>query len=216
VAVANAREIVQLIWALPGDSAFRRNCADVCVRYLGGDPTLINEIWQNRQAQETLAQEQPTHPARVFGEAVENETLKRKREELAVASVDLELEETLARTKKLRVSTIVELHQIAGLEMDDRTRLQLRDMVGTVASQAPREICVREFLLSKGVNPQRHQTTFGKAVAALKRSYLREQGLPEILPTKRITVNGQVIDAKLYYDADMPIFEAAYSARTWE
>ena len=55
--VTDARGIVQMIWGLPGKSDFRRQCADVCVRYSGGDPTLIEEIFQNRLAQETLARE---------------------------------------------------------------------------------------------------------------------------------------------------------------
>ena len=80
-AAADARQIVQVVWALPGDCAFRKNSADVVVRYLGGDPGMIEEIIANRAAQETLAREQPAHPARIFGEAVDSEGLKRKREE---------------------------------------------------------------------------------------------------------------------------------------
>ena len=42
------------------------------VRYLGGDPTLADEVLENRAAQERLAEEAPDHPARLFGAAVEN------------------------------------------------------------------------------------------------------------------------------------------------
>ncbi len=89
--MADARGIVQLLWALPGKSEFRRQCADVCVRYLGGDPTLVDEIFRNRAAQEALAKEQPDHAARVFGEAVESEANKRKREELVSCELDVEI-----------------------------------------------------------------------------------------------------------------------------
>ena len=65
--VATAAEMVEIIWALPGNTDFRRNCARIAVRYLGGDETLINEIQMNRRAQECLAQTTPGHPARVFG-----------------------------------------------------------------------------------------------------------------------------------------------------
>ena len=92
-AAADARQMVQLLWALPGDTEFRRNSADVVVRYLGGDPRMVNEILSNRAAQETLAREDPAHPARIFGEAVEAEgsacgndvsvSLKRTREDAA-------------------------------------------------------------------------------------------------------------------------------------
>ena len=35
--VASAAENTQIIWKLPGENEFRKNCANVCVRYLGGD-----------------------------------------------------------------------------------------------------------------------------------------------------------------------------------
>ena len=69
---ASAQEVVQLLHALPGDTQFKRNAANVVVRYLGGDLTLATEVLENRAAQERLADEAPDHPARIFGEAVEN------------------------------------------------------------------------------------------------------------------------------------------------
>ena len=50
--VATAAEMVEIIWALPGNAEFRRNCAQIAVRYLGGDETLVEEIRTNRRAQE--------------------------------------------------------------------------------------------------------------------------------------------------------------------
>jgi hypothetical protein len=46
---------------------------DVFVRYIGGDPELARETLAHREYQEHLALEQPYHPARAFGEAVEAE-----------------------------------------------------------------------------------------------------------------------------------------------
>ena len=71
VLVASAQEVVQILWALPGSYDFRRNCADVVVRYLGGAQSLVAEVFRNREAQEQLAAVAPAHPARIFGEAVE-------------------------------------------------------------------------------------------------------------------------------------------------
>jgi hypothetical protein len=67
--------IVQIIMVLPGRAAdkFRQAASSVIVRYLGGDPGLVHEIWANRRYQEELAAAEPSHPARVFGEAVEAE-----------------------------------------------------------------------------------------------------------------------------------------------
>jgi hypothetical protein len=47
---------------------------DVFIRYVGGDATLAREVLSNREFQEQLAEKQPDHPARVFGETVERES----------------------------------------------------------------------------------------------------------------------------------------------
>jgi len=115
-AAADIRQMVQILWALPGDTEFRRNSADVVVRYLGGDPRMVNEILANRAAQETLAREDPSHPARIFGEAVEAESsaagdhapasLKRRREDAEIAKIEADqaafLEECAARQAEAR------------------------------------------------------------------------------------------------------------------
>ncbi len=71
----------------------RKAAADVMVRYLGGEPQLVEEAAANR-----LRQEDPDEddPARLFGQAMEGEALKRKREE--VTMVELE-----GRAKRARV-----------------------------------------------------------------------------------------------------------------
>jgi len=71
--VADARGIVRIIMLLPCRAAapVRAKAADVLVRYLGGDPSLVPEIAQNRAAQEMLPE---SHPARIFGETVEHES----------------------------------------------------------------------------------------------------------------------------------------------
>ena len=67
--VATVAEMVQTIWQLPGTAELRSKCAKLTVHYLGGDETLVDEIRTNRAAQEELAATNPTHPARIFGEA---------------------------------------------------------------------------------------------------------------------------------------------------
>ena len=68
--VTDARGIVRIIMLLPCRAAapVRAKAADVLVRYLGGDPSLVPEISQNRAERENLPQ---SHPARIFGGAVE-------------------------------------------------------------------------------------------------------------------------------------------------
>ena len=45
IPVTDAKGLVQLIWALPGAKDFRQNCADVAVRFLGGDLSLAQEVF---------------------------------------------------------------------------------------------------------------------------------------------------------------------------
>ena len=71
--VTDARGVVEIIMLLPGRHAalVRRQAAELLVRYLGGDLTLVAEICRNRGLQEDLTSRAPSHPLRVFGEAVE-------------------------------------------------------------------------------------------------------------------------------------------------
>ena len=78
IPVANATEIIQLLQALPGDSAFKENAAKLAVRYLGGDMTLAADVAENRAAQERLAEDASDHLVRIFGEAVENSNVQPK------------------------------------------------------------------------------------------------------------------------------------------
>ena len=105
--VATAREITEIIMLLPGTAAaqFRKKSADVVVRFVGGCPSLVEEIAANRLAQENLPED---HPMRLFGETVESETIKRKREEVQLAELDLQLIELKGRTKKARVACVTE------------------------------------------------------------------------------------------------------------
>lgn len=67
--VTCARGIVRIIMLLPCRAAapVRAKAADVLVRYLGGDPSLVAEISENRVEREKLPQ---SHAVRIFGDAV--------------------------------------------------------------------------------------------------------------------------------------------------
>ena len=80
ILVGTLQEIVQILWALPGGANFKKNSADVVVRYLGGDCTLLDEVWRNRELQKALGQADPHHPARLFGEAAQLSGKKRPHE----------------------------------------------------------------------------------------------------------------------------------------
>ena len=69
--VTDARGLVTIVTLLPGQRAarFRAAGADILVRYLGGDATLIAELLHNRDVQAALP---PSDPTRIFGEDVED------------------------------------------------------------------------------------------------------------------------------------------------
>ena len=71
-----ARGIVEILMVLPGRYAarVRQQAAKLLVRYLGGDPVLVDEVCRIRGFQEGLAALRPDDPRRVFGEAVEAAT----------------------------------------------------------------------------------------------------------------------------------------------
>ena len=58
---------------LPGQGAarVRRQAAELLVRFLGGDISIVDEVCALRGLQEHLAAHAPEDPRRVFGEAVE-------------------------------------------------------------------------------------------------------------------------------------------------
>ena len=76
--VTDARGAVTIINLLPGRNAatFRAASADVFVRFMGGDPSLIDEIQRNAEAQQALP---ATSPARLFGEDVQARDQARRR-----------------------------------------------------------------------------------------------------------------------------------------
>jgi hypothetical protein len=65
--------LIEIIFLLPGRAAaqVRRAAAQVFVRYLGGDLTLIGEVEHLNHVQAFLRENAPEHPMRAFGEAVE-------------------------------------------------------------------------------------------------------------------------------------------------
>jgi hypothetical protein len=127
-----------------------------------------------------------------------------------------------AEARRTQVETYVSCFETVarlGVTPDDRSRMQLRDLVGSelgagAALQTRKEISVRNFLISKKVKPKEYETKFGKALAKLKRNDLCTKGLSVVLPTKMIEANGQVVEAKMYFEEDLPLFELAWGTLT--
>lgn len=69
------KTLVQVIFMLPGREAslVRQAAAEVFVRFMGGDLSLIQDVQRMNEVQSFLREHEPEHPMRVFGEAVESE-----------------------------------------------------------------------------------------------------------------------------------------------
>lgn len=65
--------VVELIMLLSGKHAalVRSDAARLFVRYHGGDLGMVDQIIENREKQDTMRLEMPSHPARILGEEVE-------------------------------------------------------------------------------------------------------------------------------------------------
>ena len=203
--VIDAQGIVEIIMVLPGRAAARarRAAAEVMVRYLGGDPGLVEEIAVNRLRQQELEEDDP---ARLFGQAVESEAIKRKREEV-------ELTELEGRVKRARVQAATDVARLTlgaltdlSLPVSDRDKMLCKDIITTAAFTAPSDgqplsdhvadICLQKFCMENG-KPGKHISLGHKA----KKLYLTDH--PEFqFEKKDIFANGQMIKANRW-TADM-------------
>ena len=207
--VADARGIVEIIMLLPGRAAarFRKASADVVVRYLGGDPSLVEEIAANRLAQESLPEDDP---ARLFGQTVESEAVKRKREELDLAELDAQIKTSKRRCVEDGLASL----QRCGLPIDDRDRMRAKDMINQITFEQPHaangdnEICIRQFLQGRGVRSAGIDSKLG---AAAKKLYLADH--PDyVFPKKEIYANGQMVSANIWYEPQRPYLESALAS----
>jgi hypothetical protein len=65
--------VVELLLSLPSCRTLRYEATQLILRYQGGDFDMGNELWRNREDQNTLRLGAPSHPARAFGREVEKQ-----------------------------------------------------------------------------------------------------------------------------------------------
>jgi hypothetical protein len=215
----DAKGIIKILMCIPGNAAagFRERAAETVVRYLGGDQTLIGEIYRNRAAQEHLAASNPHHPATLFGEAVESShTPSETVEEQTQRIRKLRLEND--RLEAQNLSHFMQVLTSIGEEIDDAQRWSVRDRMsilfrGDDNSQQQETTHASQFLLNKGLSPaliKRVRVLFGKIAAKLKR---RRYHMPSDakLPTKLKEVDGHPAYVVIYeVPQDLEILEDAY------
>ena len=122
--------MVELIMILPGKVAghVRRQASTILVRYMGGDMSLVGEIAQ-KHVEQNLDEEDP----RLFG--LESDAIKRKREEVTLAELDLQLCEHIVALKRRKIKSYQFcMSALTDLSADDpRSELRCADMIRYVA-----------------------------------------------------------------------------------
>ena len=134
----DARGIVQVVMVLPGKAAdgFRRTMSDILVRYAGGDPSLVEEIYANRRMQQDLAAADPDHPMRVFGSEVETlddhdfrQLVDAKTAHIRAETKKLEQESKLLTLQGIALAQQVSAHMGFGFETNAKYLAMVRAAV---------------------------------------------------------------------------------------
>ena len=125
--VTTASGIVRIVMVLPGKAAagLRETAADLLVRYLGGDTTLVGEIYENRQIQERLP---PEHPARIFGETVKSDRFSGIKLDIEEATLDRQLR----KTRRGIITDALDDMQTYKLPIDETVKIPARDMIANI------------------------------------------------------------------------------------
>ena len=158
---------------------------------------------------------------RLFGETVESEALKRKREEIQLAELDLQLIEIKGRAKKARVAGVTESVETGlqcmrnlGLPIDDRARARANDLIQQAVFEeshdAPDdpEICIRQFLQQKGV----HNASMDARVGKLAKQLLLHDFPQHSFGKKTIFCNGQMLEANIWHESKKKYLEQALAS----
>jgi hypothetical protein len=167
----------------------------------------MEEVQRNRLAQETLAAEQPEHPARLFGEAVESEAaagalasappaealeeaacLQQRLQEVQIEALQAQARREDAEAKHLHLQSLAEAHrlcQAAGFEANLRYNGVLREAINAAMlppGRRPDEsLDAAQYLRMQGHRPREIACMAGEFGKALKLARLRLRG--EVAPT---------------------------------
>lgn len=155
--VIDAKRVVMLLNLLPGKTAakFRIHFADIVVRYLGGDGTLVAEIQRNAEIQGTLEAEDPMS---IFGDDVRH---KRRRNE----DNELQNTETWSLIIQRNINTIERaaflMEKLNNGKIDGPSTLLLKDATqNALAPFSARLLSVPAGTANGATNsfcPERHQ-----------------------------------------------------------
>lgn len=129
--VADAQTCVEIIWELPGKQAksFRRQCAHLITRILGGDATLIAEM--EKRVVTTSPEQREfmlTRPVSPVPTSPEEQVISLKRKRLEVDMMEHELAE-----RKVKMKREIEEHQLKHNQETAQHKLQLKRDIFEIA-----------------------------------------------------------------------------------
>ena len=174
---------------------------------------MVEELARNHLSQQELDEDDP---ARIFGQAVESDAIKRKREEVTLAELDLQLAEQEGAWKRRRIESIQFCLEALDNGADDRDRIRATDMIRTVAFgssstdlPADKEVCVREVINAAGRT--REAGLDCKVGKLAKKLYITDHPTFKF-PKKSIYANGQLIEANMWLESQRPYIERALAS----
>ena len=239
--VGDAREIAEVVLLLPGTIAadFRKDSAKILVHFLGGDPSLVDELAAIHLSRGDVSDISPRASFRGQGGSLddppgaffrgqggslddppgasfrESDRVKRAREELQFV-------ETQGRIKRARVEGVRDVVVTTwaalaaiGLSPDDRDRARAGDMIRTAAFDAAiadvdPEICIRGVLSAAGHRGPSLDCKVGKLA---KKLYMKAH--PDFtFPKKNIYANGQLVEANIWKASQQKYVDTAIAELT--
>ena len=212
--VVDAKGMIEIVILLPGTNAarVRHQAATLLCRFLGGDLSIVDEVYSNRAFQEELAARAPADPRRVFGEAVESSSSSSSPPLVQVLS---NMHERLTKQEQM----LTHIHERLGQDRQ-RVNLNVRAPKRTMPHQPPiaRDIGdERPFPISKFLDEKERQDpswkharrsfapSFGMVAQVLKKNMLRSGGKPAIY------VEQNSRPQLLYTDEDRGLLEETWT-----
>ena len=177
---------------------------------------MVEELAQNHLTQQELDEDEP---ARIFGQQVESDSIKRKREEVVLSELELQLAEQAGALKRRRIESIQYCLEALVAEggIDDRDRIRSTDMIREVAygsssastesQSADREICIREVVNAAG--RARESPGIDMKIGKLAKKLLLLDDPSYVFPKKRIFAGGQAVDANVWKQSQRGYIDAA-------
>ena len=178
---------------------------------------MVDELARNHLAQQELDE---NDPARIFGQQVESDAIKRKREEVTLSELELRLAEQAGALKRRKIESIQfcleSLETVGGA--DDRDRCRATDMVRSVAfgsassSEQPTdgEICIRQVINEAG---RAREVGLDCKVGKLAKKLLLVDDPTFVWPKKNIYANGQLLTGvNMWLNSQRPYIERALAS----